>query len=61
MCQTFLPLLSHQGRIVNLSSVGSTLKNYSSGIQQRFRDPHLTLPSLEQLVRGFEVSTLLRP
>jgi carbonyl reductase 1 len=37
MCQTFLPQLRPQGRIVNLSSTGSSLRIYSSEIQQRFR------------------------
>jgi hypothetical protein len=50
-----IPLLSKDGRIVNLSSVSSTLKPYHEQIRQRFRDPNMTLEDLEQLVQEFEV------
>lgn len=55
MCQTFIPLLSDTGRIVNLSSVASTLKPYSEQIRQRFRDPNMTLEELERLAQDYEV------
>jgi carbonyl reductase 1 len=55
MCQTFIPLLSDTGRIVNLSSVSSTLKPYSEQIRQRFRNPDMTLEDLEQLAQEYEV------
>ena len=56
MCKTLIPLLSDHGRIVNLSSVSSTLKPYSEQVRQRFRNPDMTLEELEQLVQEFEVS-----
>ena len=55
MCQTFIPLMSPKGRIVNLSSVASTLKPYSEQIRQRFRNPDMTIEDLEQLAQEFEV------
>jgi len=54
MCQVFIPLLSKNGRIVNLSSVGSSLNRYSEDIRQRFRDSDMTLEGLEQLAREYE-------
>lgn len=56
MCEAFAPILSDNGRIINLSSVSSTLKSYSEQIRQRFRDPNMTLEDLEQLAQEFEVS-----
>ena len=56
MCQAFMPLLSPTGRIVNLSSVGSSLKAYSPAIQQRFRNPNMTSQDLETLAVEFEAS-----
>ena len=55
MCQTFIPLLSENSRIVNLSSVSSTLKPYGEQIRQRFRNADMTLEDLEQLAREYEV------
>ncbi|KAK3623058.1 hypothetical protein LTR56_021811 [Elasticomyces elasticus] len=49
MCQTFIPLLSSEGRIVNLSSVGSLLKPYSETLQARFRDPKASLQDLDAI------------
>ena len=54
MCQAFIPLLSKKGRIVNVSSTGSSLSNYSKEIQQRFRDPKMTLQDLETLMEEYE-------
>jgi carbonyl reductase 1 len=56
MCKMFILLLSDHGRIVNLSSVSSTLKPYSEQVRQRFRNPDMTLEELEQLVQEFEAS-----
>ncbi|KAK5118435.1 hypothetical protein LTR62_002949 [Meristemomyces frigidus] len=53
MCQTFLPLLSPTGRIVNLSSVASSLKPYSSQIQARFRNPRNSLGDLDRLATEY--------
>lgn len=56
MCRAFLPLLSKDGRIVNLSSVASSLKPYASTIQQRFRNPHASLEDLDRLAEDYLVS-----
>jgi carbonyl reductase 1 len=37
VCQAFLDVLTDDGRIVNLSSVASTLKPFSAEVQNRFR------------------------
>lgn len=55
MCQTFLPIMQENGRIVNVSSAHSTLKNYSQNIQDRFRTPDKTLQDIETLVQEYEV------
>ena len=54
MCQTFSPLLRSNGRIVNVSSTGSSLSNYSSELQSRFRDPHMTLAGLEEMMNEYQ-------
>jgi len=56
MCRTFTPLLSKTGRIVNLSSVASSMKPYDEAIRQRFRDPKATLEDLDQIGEDFLVS-----
>jgi len=53
MCQTFIPLLSKNGRIVNMSSIASQLKAYSPEIQARFRDPHATVETLNDIAQDF--------
>lgn len=53
MCQTFIPSLSKHGRIVNLSSIASQLKFYSPAIQARFRDPHASEETLDELANDF--------
>ncbi|KAL8841507.1 MAG: hypothetical protein Q9170_000890 [Blastenia crenularia] len=55
MCQTFIPLLSKTGRIVNVSSTGSSLSGYSPEIQARFRSSKMTLNDLEQMMQEFQV------
>lgn len=53
MCCTFLPHLSKDtGRIVNLSSVASSLKPYSEEIQRRFRSA-LFLSDVETLAEEY--------
>lgn len=55
MCCTFLPHLSKDtGRIVNLSSVASSLKPYSEEIQRRFRSA-LFLSDVETLAEEYLV------
>ncbi|KAL8769914.1 MAG: hypothetical protein Q9194_005301 [Teloschistes cf. exilis] len=54
MCQTFIPLLSKNGRIVNVSSTGSSLSGYSKEIQDRFRNPDMKLPDLEQMMHEYQ-------
>ncbi|KAK0320863.1 hypothetical protein LTR82_008181 [Friedmanniomyces endolithicus] len=53
MCQTFIPLLVPQARIVNLSSVGSSLKPYSAAMQARFRNPSNSIEDLNQLAEEY--------
>jgi carbonyl reductase 1 len=53
MCQTFIPLLSKNGRIVNLSSIASQLKFYSTELQARFRDTHATVETLDDIAKEF--------
>ncbi|KAM0797703.1 carbonyl reductase 1 [Usnea florida] len=54
MCQIFKPLLRDSGRIVNISSTGSSLDQYSEEIQQRFRSPKITLQDLEDLIQEYQ-------
>lgn len=55
MCRTFLPMMRAGGRIVNLSSVASSIQRYSKDLQTRFRDPKMTMADLEALVAEYEV------
>ncbi|EMC99149.1 hypothetical protein BAUCODRAFT_393649 [Baudoinia panamericana UAMH 10762] len=57
MCRAFIPLLSPQGRIVNLSSVGSTLKPYSEDVKARFRNADNTVDDLDRIAAEYMVST----
>ncbi|KAL8814909.1 MAG: hypothetical protein Q9223_005912 [Gallowayella weberi] len=54
MCRTFIPLLNKNGRIVNVSSTGSSLSGYSKEIQERFRNPKMTLQDLEQMMNEYQ-------
>ncbi|KAL9604038.1 MAG: hypothetical protein Q9219_000800 [cf. Caloplaca sp. 3 TL-2023] len=54
MCQTFIPQLGKNGRIVNVSSTGSSLSGYSPQIQARFRSSKMTLNDLEQMVNEYQ-------
>ncbi|KAF2481683.1 NAD-P-binding protein [Neohortaea acidophila] len=56
MCQTAIPLLSPRGRIVNLSSIASSLRPFPEHIQKRFRDPNMSLDDLEILAQEYETS-----
>lgn len=55
MCQTFIPILRKNGRIVNVSSIGSTLKLYSDDLKKRFRSSELTLQALEDMIVSYQV------
>lgn len=56
MNQAFLPLVrASKGRIVNLSSVGSQLKPYSSDVQSRFRGVK-SLEEVQSLADEYVVS-----
>lgn len=61
MCQRFIPLLAPDGRIVNLSSVASSLKAYSEDIQRRFRNPNIQVDDLERLSSDFLVCPSAHP
>ncbi|KAK4561614.1 hypothetical protein LTR86_004293 [Recurvomyces mirabilis] len=58
--ETFIPLMAEQGRIVNLSSVASSLKPYSSAMQARFRDPNNTFEDLEKIADEYLTSVKTR-
>ncbi|KAL8770629.1 MAG: hypothetical protein Q9209_003697 [Squamulea sp. 1 TL-2023] len=51
---TFIPMLRKNGRIVNVSSTGSSLGGYSKEIQDRFRNPEMTLPDLDQMMNEYQ-------
>lgn len=53
MCQTFIPLMAKNGRIVNVSSTGSSLSPYSKENAQRFRSIS-SLEELEQFMKEYE-------
>ena len=55
MCHAFLPIMAKNGRIVNMSSVGSSLKPYSEAMRQRFRNPNASQEDLDQLAEDFLV------
>lgn len=48
--------MKRSGRIVNVSSLASSLKDYSDELKQRFRNPELSLMELENLISEYEVS-----
>ncbi|RMY34298.1 hypothetical protein D0865_14221 [Hortaea werneckii] len=45
--------MAKNGRIVNMSSVGSSLKPYSEAMRQRFRNPNASQEDLDQLAEDF--------
>lgn len=49
MCQAFIPLMAKTGRIVNISSIASLTEKYSKAIQDRFKDPKLSLDGIDQM------------
>ncbi|KAI4208456.1 MAG: hypothetical protein LQ348_000118 [Seirophora lacunosa] len=58
MCKAFIPMMSKTGRVVNVSSTGSSLSGYSKEIQDRFRSPTMTLNDLEQMMTEYQVRSL---
>lgn len=54
-CQAFLPIMPANGRsrIVNVTSGACQLGNYSPAIQQRFRDPSMTLETLGHMAMEY--------
>ena len=54
MCKTFMPLLRKTGRIVNVSSTGSSLNNYNDSIKARFRSSEMTLDDLENMMNEYQ-------
>ena len=56
VCKAFLPLMRpNSGRIVNVSSTGSMLDNYSPDMQRRFRNVK-SLDELEYLAQEYETA-----
>ena len=55
MCQAFFPIMRKGGRIVNLSSVASSLVGYNPELQHRLRTSKdsMTLEQLNQLARAY--------
>lgn len=53
MCTTFIPLMAKSGRIVNVSSMAGKLTRLSPELQERFRDPNLTLSGVGNLLHEF--------
>lgn len=54
VCETLFPLLRPYARVVNVSSsAGHLLRIQSQSLQQRFKDPSLTIEQLSQLMREF--------
>ena len=48
--------MTQNGRIVNISSVGSSLNGWSPALQKRIRNPKMTLPELNAFVQEYLVS-----
>ena len=62
MCKTFLPLMRDHGRIVNVSSVGSTANGFNNKeFAARFKNQDLTLAKLDSLMQEYEVRTIVHP
>ena len=59
MCQSFLPIMRLEGRIVTVSSVSGHYGLFGQALRARFRDPEITLEGIEDLARKYEVSSLL--
>lgn len=57
MCQAFIPILKRDGRIVNVSSTASGLGEYGEVLQQRFRNPKMTLQDLEEMMQEYQKCT----
>lgn len=55
MCQAIIPLLAKDGRIVNLSSIGSSLNPYSKEKAQKFRSIS-SLDELESFMKEYETA-----
>lgn len=55
MCKTFLPIMKPGGRIVNLSSVASSLRPFSQDLQARFRNSSMTIGDLQALAVEYEI------
>lgn len=53
MCEAFLPLMAKDGRVVNVSSVASSLGKYNKNLQSRFRDPNVTYQDMDQLAKEY--------
>lgn len=53
MCETFLPIISNHGRLVNVSSMAGKLHRLSPELQARFRDTKLTVDGVTNLMQEF--------
>ena len=49
-----MPLLRSGARIVNVSSIASSLRNYNDSIKARFRSPSMTLDDLENMMNEYQ-------
>ena len=59
MCQTFLPIMRPEGRIVNVSSASGNLQQFGPELQSRLRNPRNTLRDVEALAQEYEVCSNL--
>lgn len=55
MCETFLPIMTSGGRLVNVSSMAGKLHRLDPSLQKRFRDPKLTVDDATALLKEFSV------
>lgn len=54
LCEAMFPLLRPHARVVNVSSsCGHLLRIPGKELQQRFKDPSLTVEQLKQLMKEF--------
>jgi len=54
VCETLFPLLRQNARVVNVSSSAGRLQRLpSKDLQNKFKDPNLTIESLSALMRDF--------
>ncbi|KAK3591760.1 hypothetical protein CHS0354_019532 [Potamilus streckersoni] len=58
VCEALFPLLRTHARVVNMSSMGSTMayRGCSDAIKHRIKDPNITMDQIKDLMREFELA-----